>query len=238
MADKAVIVGGTRRVGRWCSEALLAAGWSVLALYRSGADEAAAFHAELEAAGLPLGIAQADAASEGALKQPLEDYCGADPLRLLVYSAGPASRGPLSALDSAGLEDLWRANVLGFHNAVRSSLQHMQRGSAIIGFISAGNETLRAYREVAAYGACKTMLASYCRSLARELAPRGIAVNCIALGVTDLPPEGVPAISADAIPAGELVGQEDLARALWQLSRADSAVLTGSVINLGGAFGL
>ncbi len=232
------MVGGTRRVGRWVSEALLAADWRVHALFRSAAGAAAEVQQQLSSAGLPFSVHQADAAADSGLHQLFADLCGGEPLDLLVNAAGPAARGPLSTTSAAELEDLWRGNVLSVHNALRAGLPFMRSGSSVINFISAGNESLRAYRDVPAYSACKTMLASYSRSLARELAPRGVAVNCIALGVTELPPEGVPALGTEALPTGEYVGQEDVARAVWYLCSQPGAQLTGSVLNLGGGFAL
>lgn len=265
MSKKALVVGGTRRVGRWVSEALLAAGWEVLAVYRSRAVDAQELQRELQAAGLPFSVLRADAAAAGELEaalaaslKELDGSHGAAPgttgaareeertaaeaaapgLSLLVNAAGPALHAPLSLTSAQQLEELWRGNVLAVHNAVQAALPHLQAPAAIISFISAGNDSLRAYRDVPAYSACKSMLLSYSRSLARELAPRGISVNCIALGVTDLPPEGVPALDSGALPLQSYVQQEDVARAIWYLAAGENAQLTGSVLNIGGGFGL
>lgn len=241
MTNRAVVVGGTRRVGRWVSEALLAAGWAVHALYRSDAAAAAQLEAELGSAELPFSSGRVDATTATTAGEylPAAWLAEPQPLRLLVNAAGPAARGPLAGMDSGALEALWRGNVLTVHNAVRALLPQLQQpGAGIINFISAGNDSLRAYRELPAYSACKSMLLSYSRSLARELAPQGIAVNCIALGVTELSPEGVPALAADNLPSGRYIGQEDVARAIWYLAGEAAASLTGSVLNLGGGFGL
>ena len=81
------------------------------------------------------------------------------------------------------------------------------------------------------------MLASYARSLARELADDNVTVNCIALGITALTPDGVPRIEEAQLPMKRYVTQEDVAAAVWYLTGAGSAQFTGTVLNLSGGFG-
>jgi 3-oxoacyl-[acyl-carrier protein] reductase len=234
----AIVIGGTRRIGRWCSEGLLAAGWRVHAFYRRHRAEADDFAAEMAQAGLPLSCWQADAEDAAELQRACAAALAGAPCGLLVNAAGPAYHGALSATPPEVFERLWRGNCLSVHNAVQAVLPAMSTGGRIVCFISAGNDGLKAYREVPAYAAAKSMLLSYCRSLARELAPRKVTVNCISLGVAALTPEGVPEIDAALLPSGRFVEQEDVVQALWQLAGDGAAQLTGSVLNLGGGFGL
>jgi NAD(P)-dependent dehydrogenase (short-subunit alcohol dehydrogenase family) len=236
----AVVVGGTRRVGRWCSEALLVAGHTVYAIFHQ--NQAAADHsaAELAAGGYTLGLRQADAADEAALAGAIDSIAlEAAQINFLVNCAGQSITGALTGVDAAGLEELWRGNVLTVHNAVRASSRYLRlSGGRVINFLSISSETQRSFREVPAYAACKAMLASYSRSLAREMIGSGVTVNCISLGVTDLPAEGAPAYHEEALPAGRFVSQEDVAAAVWYLTGPASAQVTGTVLNLSGGFGL
>lgn len=240
MGRTAIVVGGTRRVGRWVSEALLIEGFEVHAVYRQDDDAAERVRSELGAAGHTLHTHRADAADELAIADALQRIAGEGrDLSILVNCCGPAAQGQLLDTSSAHAESLWRGNVLAVHNAVRAAVPLMASdGGRVINFLSIGGDTARAFRQVPLYAAAKAMLASYSRSLARELAPHGVTVNCIALGATSLSPENVPAVPADSLPSGKYVVQEDVAAAIWYLIGPASAQTTGSVLNLSGGWAL
>lgn len=248
MARSALVVGGTRRVGRWASEALLVAGHSVQAIFRQDTAAAQACAAELAGGGYSLGLLQADVTHEQQARNAVGEAAqSAGGLDTLVYCPGASVSGAVMATPGAELERVWRSNVLGAHHCVTAAVPYLrlaQRGGAaeaggrIVLFLSAGVDSAKAFRDVPLYAACKTMLLSYARSLARELAPGGITVNCIALGITELPAEGAPEVDADKLPSGARVTQEDVAAALWYLTGTGSGQLTGTVLNLGGGFGL
>jgi len=235
----AVVVGGTRRVGRWVSETLSSDGCSVHALYRN--DDAAASELKqwAQAGGGELHTARVDATAYSALREVISAIASQHGrIDVLVNSAGPAGQGPIAGTEPAEFDSLWRGNVLVVHHAVLAALPFMQQGGRIISFVSAGADTLRAYRDVPLYAACKTALVSYSRSLARELAPRGITVNCIALGITTLASEGAPTVSESHLPARRCVEQADVAAALLYLASPAASQLTGTVLNLNGGWAL
>jgi NAD(P)-dependent dehydrogenase (short-subunit alcohol dehydrogenase family) len=236
----AVVVGGTRRVGRWCSEALLVGGHEVYAVFRSDQASADRCAAELAAGGFTLHLRQADAADEAAVAGVIDSVAAqAGGLGILVNAAGPSLSGPASAASAAELEALWRGNVLAVHNVSRAALRYLRLGGGrIVNFLSAGTDSARSFHSIPLYAASKAMLASYSRSLARETAGHGVTVNCISLGVTDLPAEGAPAYAEDQLPTGRYVTQDDVAAALWYLTGPASGQVTGSVLNLAGGFGL
>lgn len=255
MPTVSVVVGGTRRVGRWASEALLVAGHRVHALFGRDQESAFGFANDMHEAEYELKVHQVDALDVSALKHAMDAIAQAEGgINVLVNSWGPSAFGPLSETTSDELEQMFRGNVLGVHNAVRTALPYLRQagklaaedqgagdrpsGGRIVNFITAASDTGRAFREIAAYGAAKAMLFSYSRSLAKELAPDGVTVNCISLGVAAHPPEGVPEISPDKIPTGRFVNEEDIAAALWYLTSPPASQVTGTVINLGGGFNL
>jgi NAD(P)-dependent dehydrogenase (short-subunit alcohol dehydrogenase family) len=238
----AVVIGGTRRVGRWVSEALLVAGHRTYAVFRS--DQAAADEAaeQLAAGGYTLHLRQMDATDEQGISSVIESIAVAEGgIGLLVNCAGPSICGRIGEVDAKQFEALWRGNVLAVHNATRAAVRFLsvnEGGGRIINFLSAGSETQRSFSSIPLYAACKAMLASYSRSLARELAGQGVTVNCISLGVTNLVAEGAPGYEADQLPSGQYVTQDDVAAAIWYLSGPASGQTTGSVLNLAGGFGL
>lgn len=244
-APVALVVGGTRRIGRWASEALLEDGWQVIAAYRRDKEAAEAWRREQAKKGAqasPPDLWQVDFADSVQVAESAGRRFGPAPatLDLLVCAGGPSASGPLSETSPLELEALWRGNLLLVHNAVQlclPALRRSQRGARIVLFSVAGAGR-RAFRDIPAYAACKAMLESYARSLARELAPAAIAVNCVALGVTELPPEGAPLYGAEKLPAGRPVNAEDLQALLRYLAGPQASQLTGAILPLSGGFGL
>lgn len=253
MPRTAVVIGGTRRIGRWASEALLAAGHRVHAVYRRDDAAAEAFAREMAGAGHSVPIYRADMLDEQQARTLMSRIAeSAGGVDALIYCPGTAQSGAIMAASGEELTALWQSNVLGAHHAVVAAAPYlrlagqagaqggadMPPGGRIVLFLSAGVDSSKAFRDVPLYAACKAMLLSYARSLARELAPGRITVNCIALGVTELAPEGAPAVDISRLPTGRAVSQEDLAAALWYLLGPSSGQVTGTVINLSGGFGL
>jgi NAD(P)-dependent dehydrogenase (short-subunit alcohol dehydrogenase family) len=238
---RALVIGGTRRVGRWVSEALLIEGHSVHAAYRSRGTDAQQCVDELARAGYTLTTVQADAADAGQIAQAIsasaQELGGLD---ILVYAPGASLHEKLLATDAQSARRLVESNALGLHHCVLAAVPYLRLdgGGSIISFLSVSNDTPRAFRDMPMYAAAKAMQASYSRSLARELAGDHITVNAIALGITQLPAEGAAEYGADRLPSGRAVSQEDVAAAVWYLTGPASRQLTGSVLNLSGGFGL
>jgi 3-oxoacyl-[acyl-carrier protein] reductase len=261
MPTVSVVVGGTRRVGRWASEALLVAGHRVHALYAHDEASAFGFANDMRDAEYPLRVHKVDALNEAQVNNTIEAIVAEEGgLQVLVNCWGPSVTGALAETTGVELEQMFQGNVLSVHNAVRAALPYLREagksaredetggaeppgevratGGRIINFITAASETGRAFRDIGAYGAAKAMLHSYSQSLAKELAPHGITVNCISLGVAAHVPEGVPAIDPAKIPTGRFINEEDLAAALWYLTSPPASQVTGTVVNLGGGFNL
>lgn len=239
MGNIAIVVGGTRRIGRWVSEALLVNEYEVHALYREDDAAAELCRTELQQSGYTLHTHRVDAADAEALAEVINSIAAGAELALLVSCAGLAASGPLLNTSTEDLFKLYESNVATAHNAVMAVMPHMRKpGGRIINFLSIGADTARAFRYVPAYAAAKAMLASYSRSLARELAPQGVTVNCLALGIAEIEPEDVPGTEAGKLPSGRAVNQEDLAAAIWYLAGPSAEQVTGTVLNVSGGWAL
>ena len=93
----------------------------------------------------------------------------------------------------------------------------------------------------AVYSASKAALIGLTKSLAKELGPSGIQVNCVAPGVVDtkmnagLTPEELQALR-DETPLGVIGTSEDIAQAIWFLASPESEFITGQVLSPNGGF--
>ncbi|MBQ9392861.1 MAG: 3-oxoacyl-ACP reductase FabG [Oscillospiraceae bacterium] len=242
MEKIALVTGSSRGIGRAVASALARAGWAVCVNYRVREDCARSLVSELTAAGCRAMAVQADVSDRAQVNEMVrrvEESFG--PVSLLVNNAGVAGQSLFQDVS----DEMWRryfsVNVDGaFHTiqAVLPPMLHAHEGcivniSSIWGQRGASCEVT--------YSATKAALIGLTRSLASELAPTHIRVNCVAPGVirTDmldaLPPEVLPQLAQET-PMGRLGTPEDVARAVLFLSGAEADFITGQVLTVDGGF--
>ena len=174
-----------------------------------------------------------------AMVRQVEDAFG--PVSLLVNNAGVAGQ----ALFQDITDELWRryfsVNVDGAFHAIQAVLPHMlHRHAGCIVNISSIWGQRGASCEVT-YSATKAALIGLTRSLAAELAPTHIRVNCVAPGVirTDmldaLPPSVLPQLAQET-PLGRLGTPGDIAAAVAFLASEQADFITGQVLTVDGGF--
>lgn len=160
-------------------------------------------------------------------------------ISLLVNNAGMAHQGLFQDMG----DDLWNrmvsVNLTGTRNATKAVLPPMiaQKSGTIINISSIWG--LRGASCEVAYAATKGALIAMTRSLALELAPSGIRVNCVAPGciATDMTASlgtETLALLADETPLGRLGTPEDIAKAVAFLASDDASFLTGQVLTADG----
>lgn len=183
-ARKALVVGGTRGIGRAIAWRLAEAGAHVTANYvreQRPADELAR---EAANAGLQVNTIRADVASRKGLDLLLEGV-GAEPPSILVFAAATGVHKELSQLTTRHWDWTFSLNARAFFELVQRLSPGMAAGSTIVAVSSEG--AVRAVPNYALVGASKGALESLARHMAAELAPRGIRVNILSPGsvVTD-----------------------------------------------------
>ncbi len=236
----ALVTGGAIHVGRGIAQALSAAGAQVAVAYHDHAAEAADLVAALQHAGgtaraMPLDVG--DEASVQAAFAELDRAFGR--LNILVNNAGIFSLAQQADLSAAEWDRVCRINLRGPFLCVRAALARM-RGGAIINIASI-NALHPGFGLTAHYDATKGGLAAYTRSLAAELAPRGIRVNAIAPGLVDSPElrAGAAALAAqvtERTPLRKLAQPADIGAAAVFLASPAAAHITGEILVVDGGY--
>ncbi len=183
----AIVVGGSRGIGRAVSEALSASHRAIGILYRANESAAEETAALVRAAGAEALLLQADVRDTAAMAQAIEGAaasCGG--LDTLVHTAGGnAGWKPLRELDSEEWTSLIDTDLNGFFNAASAALRimHRQQQGCIVAVtsIAARSATPGSAQTAAAKAGVEAMI----RVIAKEEGRNGIRANAVSVGLTD-----------------------------------------------------
>ncbi|MBL9101410.1 MAG: 3-oxoacyl-ACP reductase FabG [Myxococcales bacterium] len=237
MKPRALVTGASRGIGAAVAEALAAAGHPVILNYRSDHAAAEAVAARIREAGgtatlRPFDVGDA-AASAAAMAEILADPL---PLGVVVNNAGIARDAPLPTLERAEWESVIQTTLGGFYNVTRPAIMPMvrRRWGRIISMSSVS--ALIGNRGQTAYAAAKAGIIGATRSLALEMARRGVTVNAVAPGlietdmIKDVPLEHV----MPRIPTQRLGQPAEVAALVAFLASEAAGYITGQVISVNG----
>ncbi len=242
MKKVALITGSSRGIGRAEAIKLARDGYAVCVNCVEREDKAQELVDMLRSNGCETMWYKADVSDAAAVKQmvaTIEEKLGA--VTLLVNNAGIAKQ----CLFQDMTEDYWRhifdVNLNGAFNTIQAVLPHMlhEHSGCIINTSSIWGQH-GASCEVA-YSATKHAIIGLTRSLAQELAPTNIRVNCVAPGVIDtdmvqvLGTKTLAALAEDT-PVGRLGRPEDIAAVVSFLASDAASFITGQVITSDGGF--
>jgi NAD(P)-dependent dehydrogenase (short-subunit alcohol dehydrogenase family) len=239
-----LVTGAARGIGRAIAEAFAERGDRVAVHY----GHSAALAAEV-LTGLPGGghvVVQADLASPQAVREMVDQACDAlGGLDVLVNNAGVFTPHPITDVSYEHWQAAWQAtlavNLTGAANVTWCAVQHMitQGGGRIINVSSRG--AFRGEPGQPAYGASKAGLNAFGQSLARALAPHGIAVATVAPGYveTDMAVRHLAGPSGDQIraqsPFGRVARPGEVAAAVLYLASPEAEWASGTILDLNGA---
>ena len=200
-------------------------------------------------AGLPGSghtVLQADLTDADAVRRAVDDACGTlGGLDVLVNNAGVFLAHPVTEVSYEQWQAAWQAtlgvNLIGAANVTWCAVQHMIAGGGgrIVNVSSRG--AFRGEPGQPAYGASKAGLNAFGQSLARALAPHGIAVATVAPGYVDtdmaashLAGPGGEAIRAQS-PFGRVARPGEIAAAVVYLAAPEAEWASGTIVDLNGA---
>jgi 3-oxoacyl-[acyl-carrier protein] reductase len=244
VADRAVLVtGASRGIGRAIAQAFAAAGDRVAVHGNASPDLAEQVRAGLPGHGHT--VVAADLADAAAVRQ-MVDQAHADlgGLDVLVSNAGIYLWHPITEVSYEEWQQLWQqtlaVNLTGAANVTWCAVQYLRHtGGRIINVTSRG--AYRGEPRHPAYGASKAGLNSFGQSMARALAPLGIAVASVAPGyvASDMTNEELATpVGAEfraQSPFGRVAEPEEIAAAVLYLASAEAQWASGAVLDLNGA---
>ena len=242
MEHAALVTGSSRGIGRAIAMELARQGWPVCVNYirqQQAAEEAVR---AIRAAGGSAIAVQADVADGAAVAEMVrraERELG--PVSLLVNNAGIAGQAQFQDITDEMWSRYLAVNLGGARNTIRAVLPHMlhEKAGCIVNISSIWG--LRGASCETAYACTKAGLIALTRSLAAELGPSHIRVNCVAPGVinTDM----VQVLGQETLtdlagqtPLGRLGTPEDIAYAVAFFASDRASFLTGQVLTADGGF--
>lgn len=232
----AIVTGGSRGIGRAVACELSAAGAAVAVVARSVEGAQATVDA-LAGEGAAWSCDVADPARCGELVAAVEERLG--PVDILVNNAGITRDNILVRLKDEDWEAVLNTNLRGAFNTTRAVARGMmkRRSGRIINIASVVGLTGNSGQ--ANYAASKAGLVGFSKSVAQELASRGVLVNVVAPGFieTDMTAE-LPEEARDAlferIPLGRFGAPDDVAGAVRFLAGPAAGYITGQVLVVDG----
>ena len=235
----ALVSGASQGIGRACALALASAGATV-ALAARNESKLAEVAAEIEAAGGKAAAFALDVASEESVKAGAKAVLGQlGKVEILVNNAGITRDGLVLRMKRADWDDVLTTNLTGAFLLTQALLPAMlkNRWGRIVNITSVVGRTGQAGQ--VNYASAKAGMIGMTRSLAREVASRGITVNAIAPGYIATPMTAVlnetqTAAMLTTIPLGRVGTDADIAHAVLYLASEGAGYVTGHVLDVNG----
>lgn len=237
---RALVTGGSGDIGGAICSRLAADGSHVIVHANTNVSRAEQVVAQIRNAGGSAEAVAFDVTDAGASTLVIAGLLEAGPIQQVVNNAGIHDDAPMAGMTAAQWMRVIDVSLHGFFNVTQPLLLPMarKRWGRIVSVSSVAG--VLGNRGQSNYAAAKAGLHGASRSLAREMASRGITVNVVAPGVIAgemaadaFPPEMIKQI----VPAARAGTPEEVAALVGFLCSRDAAYITGQVIGVNGGMG-
>jgi 3-oxoacyl-[acyl-carrier protein] reductase len=232
----ALVTGASRGIGAAIARGLAADGWPVGVNYRSDEDGANSVVSEIEAAGGRAAAVQGDVADPAvpdAIFKKLEEHFG--PVLVLVNNAGITADNLSPQIEDEDWDRVIATNLSGAFRTTRRALRGMLRARYGRVVNMASIVGLHANPGQANYAASKAGMIGFTKTVAAEVARRGITVNAVAPGYVDTGMiEGLTKDLLTMVPARRLGTPDEVASCVRFLTSDGAAYVTGTTLTVDG----
>jgi 3-oxoacyl-[acyl-carrier protein] reductase len=236
----AVVTGGGRGIGRAVALRLAYEGADVAISYRSNDTAAEEVAEEVRAAGARCEIFKGDVASPEDVDTLFKGAGEAlGPVEILVNNAGLTRDNLMMRMKESEFDEVLRTNLKGTYLCTRAALRPMIRArwgrivnvSSVVGLVGNAGQ--------ANYAASKAGIIGFTKSVAREVAQRGITANVVAPGYVETEltsglPEDVKDQIKGQVPAGRFAEAEEVAEVVAFLAGEGAGYVTGQTVAVDG----
>jgi 3-oxoacyl-[acyl-carrier protein] reductase len=232
----ALVVGGSRGIGRATALRLAKSGCDIWLTYRSNHQQAAEAQREIQQLGRSCELLCFDVADRQATDAALRERAEKTAPAIVVFNAGITRDNLMVWMKPQEWTDVVRTDLDGFYNVVSAVLFSMvrARNGRIVAVSSVSGQVGQAGQ--VNYSAAKAGLIGACKALAREVGKRNICVNVVAPGLieTDMTANLPKDKILPMIPLGRFGRPDDVAAVIEFLCRETSMYIHGQVIGING----
>lgn len=236
----ALVVGGSRGIGRATARRLARLGFDIWLTYHRSREAAEEARREIESLGRACELFGFDVADGAATQAALAEKADGAPPHAVVYNAGLARDNLLVWMTPEEWRSVMATNLDGFYHVMRAVLFPMlrEKRGRIVAISSTSGQTGRAGQ--VNYSAAKAGLIGAAKALAREVGRKGILVNVVAPGVIDTEmTEGLPREQVlPLIPLRRIGTVEEVAAVVGFLCAEENLYVHGQVIGVNGGLAI
>ena len=234
-----LITGGTKGIGKKCSELFYKNGWRVFVIYHKDRESAGELEQNINCTTYCADICSYEEC-ENVVADIYKKYDGID---VLVNNAGISEQKLFVDINSDDWNRMINTNLTGMYNITNAAVKEMiKKHSVSIVNVSSIWGGCGASCEVH-YSASKAGVIGFTKALAKELGLSGIRVNCVAPGIIDTPmnshlkKEDIDEI-CEQIPLGRVGKTEECAELIYFLSSEKAQYITGQVVEINGGWNI